>query len=177
MLILNALSRRTFYPGDHPRIDFICGEWVQKKSFDLKKVKRLEFDGGLGRERRSGKVSSLGRRHIQEAEPSPSGSLQGLETSILLCQTTLPALLFLTPTTHSPTMACGKGYQLPCENESLISEEEKQKDLQADESSSPLWSLGLHCARGFCLRRLLLPPPTRSKEPFLLLLLAWRSPR
>ena len=66
------------------------------------------------------------------------------ETSILLCQTMLPALLFLTPTTHSPTKACGKGYQLPCENESLISEDEKQKDLQAGDSSSPSWSLGLH---------------------------------
>ena len=65
------------------------------------------------------------------------------ETSILLCQLTLPALLFLTPTTHSPAMACGKGYQLPCENESLISEDEKQRDLQAGDSSSPSWSLGL----------------------------------
>lgn len=82
------------------------------------------------------------------------------ETSILPCQTTLPALLFLTPMTHSPTMACGKGYQLPCENESLISEDEKQKDLQADESSSPSWSLGASVSGRCCCHH-----PHGAKSP------------
>ena len=81
LLILDALFRMAFYPGDHPRPDYLPGGggWrVQKTSFDLKEVKRLEFDGGLGR----GEVAKF---HLEEGDifkrlgHPPLGSSQGLE--------------------------------------------------------------------------------------------------